>query len=212
MSFLKILPFLCLIFASNFDIQFDHSKHQQYLVPPKGLERFAFGYSEASADLMWIRSIQDFDFCDKPISKKVCQNQSWLYHMVDRVTDFSPDFRIAYSYGAVALTVIITDIDGATKIFDKGIERFPNDWILLYRAAYHAIYETQDKEKAARYLIRAGQNGAPAWVFALAGRIYTDEGQIELAERLLADLTAAGQDEAVLQRLRDKIASKKAQK
>lgn len=180
------------------------------IAPPPYIERMSFGYQESIADIMWIRAIQDFDYCDQEIAAKVCVNNSWLYKMLDTVTNLSPHFRTPYAAGALALTVIISDIDGATKIFDKGVKEFPNDWPILYRAAYHYLYEVKDKKRAAELLIQAGQNGAPPWVFSLAGRLYSDSGHLDLAQSLLAEMKRNNQDPVLIKRLEDKIESLKA--
>lgn len=210
------IPRLCLgifaltcIFCSLFQWKSIEKARRDLIAPPRGGEHFSFGYNEAIADVLWIRSIQDFDFCEKTISENVCINNSWLFQMLDAVTNLSPHFRIPYAAGGLALTVIISDIDGATKLFDKGVKYFPNDWPILYRAAYHYLYEVKDKKRAAELLIQAGQNGAPPWVFALAGRLYSDSGNLELAESLLQEMIQNKQDPALIKRLQDKINSMK---
>lgn len=181
------------------------SQARQLIPPPQHIERMAFGFNEVIADSLWIRAVQDFDYCEQQISNNVCKNNSWLYLMLDAVTNLSPSFRMPYATGSLALTIIISDIAGATKIFDKGIQAFPKDWPILYRAAYHYLYEVKDKKRAAELLVQAGKNGAPAWVFALAGRLYSDAGSLDLAEALLQQMIAEGQDPAVVKRLQDKI-------
>src|SRR5688572_4310999 len=59
-----------------------------YLTPPE-LKHFTFGYNEAIADSLWIRAIQDFDFCNQKINEQDCVGQSWLYHMLDQITELS---------------------------------------------------------------------------------------------------------------------------
>lgn len=182
------------------------------IAPPLQIEKFSFGFQESMADLFWIRALQDFDYCDQEVADKICRDHSWLYRMLNAVTDLSPSFRIAYAAGALALTVIISDIDGATKIFDKGVKAFPKDWPILYRAAYHYMYEVKDNKRAAELLIQAGKNGAPTWVFTLAGRLYSDAGSLELAEMVLQDMINTRQDPNLIKRLQDKITSMKSVK
>ena len=202
----------CLVAVSQLKAPSPFVKNRQLLSPPAMVEHISFGFNESIADLLWIRSIQDFDYCDKPIAKNICRNDSWLFQMLDAVSNLSPHFRMVYATGGLALTVILSDIDGATKIFDKGVQAFPNDWPIVYRAAYHYLYELKDKKHAADLLIQAGKSGAPSWVFTLAGRLYSDSGELELAEKLLLEMKAENQDEHLIQRLQDKIDSMKATK
>lgn len=213
------IPGLCLGIFAFMGIGFSVLKWKtpeniksEFLTPPQGIEHFSFGYAETTADVLWIRSVQDFDFCEKKIFENYCVNSSWLYKMLEAITNLSPQFRMPYASGALALTVIISDVDGATKIFDKGVKAFPKDWPILYRAAYHYLYEVKDKKRAAELLVQAGQNGAPPWVFNLAGRLYTDEGSAELAEAVLQEMIETEQDPSFIKRLKDKIASIKTPK
>ncbi len=185
------------------------SYERHLIAPPHQLERFAFGYQEAIADTLWIRSIQDFDYCESEVAERICNGNSWLYQMLDTITDLSPHFRIAYAAGGLALTVIISDIEGATKLFDKGVEAFPNDWPILYRAAYHQLYEVKNKERAAELMKAAAENGGPPWLYSLSGRLYSDAGNLQLAEALLQEMIETKQDESLIKRLRDKIESMK---
>lgn len=198
---------IALVATSQLRLPDTYKIERQLIPPPPHVERFAFGYQEVIADTLWIRALQDFDYCDSKIAENVCRNNSWLFQMLDAITNLSPHFRIPYAAGALALTVIISDIDGATKIFDKGIKAFPNDWPLLYRAAYHYLYELNDKKKAAELMIAAGKNGAPPWVFALAGRLYSDSGKVDLAKVLLEQMIRENQDPVIIERLRKKIDS-----
>lgn len=205
---LGILAFFLLwISATNQPIS--QTSKRALIRPPEYMDKFSFGFNEAIADSLWIRTIQDFDYCESQTGKNICVNNSWLYHMLDTITNLSPHFRIAYAAGGLALTIIITDVDGATKIFEKGVKNFPKDWPIIYRAAYHYIYEVHNKERAAELLIQAGKNGAPPWVYSLAGRMYSDNGQIELAEKLLEEMINENHDSVIVQRLKDKISSLK---
>ena len=56
---------------------------------------------------------------------------------------------------------------------------------ILYKAAYHYLYELQELPRAAELLIRAGDSGAPVWVKSLASRILTRAGQIDLGIQTL---------------------------
>lgn len=111
--------------------------------------------------------------------KDVC-DEGWSFLILDAVTNLAPKFKVPYKLGAPTLSVLLEDHMGAKKIFDKGIVQYPDDWSLLYRAAYHYLFEIRDLETAADLLRRAAENGAPDWVHSLAARIYTGTGQLEL--------------------------------
>ncbi len=175
------------------------------LSPPLGVEHFTFGHSDVMADVFWIRSIQDFDYCDQQIAKNLCIGKGWLFRMLDTVTTLSPKFRMPYATGAVALSVLVSDIEGAARIFDKGVINFPNDWPILYRAAYHYLYEVKDKKKAAELFNRAGRNGAPAWVFSLAGGLYNEIDERVAAEAILQEMIKTEVDAAIIKRLEEKL-------
>lgn len=198
---------IVLLAISQLHIPQTYTVERRLIPPPPRIEHFTFGYQEVTANMLWIRALQDFDYCDSEIAKNVCKNNSWLFLMLDAVTNLSPHFRIPYAAGALALTVIITDVDGATKIFEKGIKAYPNDWPMLYRAAYHYLYEVNDKKRAAELLIAAGKNGAPSWVFSLAGRLYSDSGKVDLAKSLLEQMIREKQDPTLIERVRQKIES-----
>lgn len=111
--------------------------------------------------------------------KDVC-DEGWSFLLLDAVTNLAPKFKVPYKLGAPTLSVLLEDHMGAKKIFDKGISQYPDDWSLLYRAAYHYLFELRDLERAADLLKQAADKGAPDWVHSLAARIYTGTGQLEL--------------------------------
>lgn len=189
-----------------------------FVPPPKGIEHFTFGYRDVLADLIWIRSLQDFDYCEGgPLTKERAEQNAeinkqiysydstlegilavklppprckkgWLFQMMDAATDLSPKFRMIYRAGAISLSVMVDDREGAAVIFEKGVREFPDDWLIAYRAAYHFLYEMQDAKRAGVYMLQAGRSGAPEWVRSLASRLLEKEGQIELGIRALQEL------------------------
>ncbi|MGE3681870.1 MAG: tetratricopeptide repeat protein [Bdellovibrionales bacterium] len=179
------------------------TKADSYLnPPPEMIEHFTFGFDESVADSFWLRWIQDSDTCQTykgashsesrvtpPISKgdvfynprhRVCDN-SWAFKMLDAVTKTAPKFEMPYMAGAMALSVLVEDYAGASVIFNRGVEQHPENWMILYRAAYHFLFDTQDLPRAAELLNRAAEHGAPYWVRFLSARVYSRAGQLELA-------------------------------
>jgi len=178
----------------NFQTRTEVKKN--FIAPSTKIQNFTFGYKDLVTDFLWIRVIQDFDFCSSEIKTdnpyKVCVNKSWLFKYMDVITTLSPSFRMPYATGALALTVLITDIEGASIIFDRGTLEFPTDWPILYRAAYHAIIEEKNFKKAAHLLIQAQKNGGPDWLVGLAGRMLVKSGELEMAKSLINHLNQTG--------------------
>lgn len=194
-------------YAVSLRASHDLSERQikELIAPPQELKYLHFGHQYLMSDLFWIRAIQDFDYCESPIGKNLCRGNSWLSQTLDLVVTLDPDFRMAYSAGGMALSVVISDIQGASRLFDRGLNAFPQDWILHYKAAYHSLYEEKDPEKAAQRMQIAAKLGAPDWVYALAGRLYTEAGKKELAAKVLEEATALGLSEKILNRIREKM-------
>jgi hypothetical protein len=180
--------------------------------PPPGLERFAFGYQETMADLLWIRILQDIDLCENVPdgrvkgteergSKAAC-NKGWSYQMLDRITALAPPWRLPYHTGAVILSVMVDDDEGARLILEKGMAQFPSDYNLHYLAAYHYIYEVKNPKRAAEALMVAARNGGPPWFYSLAARLFNDEGQREIAINVLKKALEEQKTEAGKERIR----------
>lgn len=201
----SFLVSLTLIVASQFERPLSFQHQGIFVSPPEHIEYFAFGFHEVIADSLWIRAIQDFDFCEQQLAKNLCRGQGWLFKMLDAITNLSPKNKQVYFSGGLALTVIISDYEGASKIFDKGVALYPKDWRLLYAAAYHALFEEKNKTKAANLAIQAAQNGAPSWLYSMAAGLYSEDGKKQLGEKLYESLEQSGFDESVLKRMREKL-------
>lgn len=176
------------------------------MVPPENIERFTFGYRDSIADSLWIRTIQDFEYCgsqakelgeaapvfpgvpelEKQMAKAKCE-KGWAFHMLNEITDLSPKFEVIYTMGAPGLSIVVDDREGAEILFDKGIAALPKNWQIPYMAGYHAMYETRKFEKAGDLLKRAGDLGAPEWVYFLATRFYSRAGRAELGRAVLLE-------------------------
>lgn len=205
---IKLIVISALFFsASLFLSQPIVPKRSNYLPPPVVIKNMSVGLNYQIADLLWLRALQDFDYCESKVNETECNSKSWLFQTLNLMTEMDPKIepRI-YRIAGLALTVIISDYAGASIIFDKAVKAYPKDWSVSYAAAYHALYEEKNKMKAAKLYEMAAQNGAPAWVFSLAGRLAVDEGADQYAESILQGMIATNQDEKIIKRLKDKMA------
>ncbi len=189
----------------------DSRPNSLMIAPSKSLSKMTFGFDQAMSGLLWLKFLQNSDYCESVEKKSFIGGPKcpWQVQTLDLITDLSPKARIYFAIGTLILSVVVSDVSGADFLFDKAVVSFPNDWPILYRAAYHALMESNDKSKAMKYLVRAGNSGAPPWVYSLAGRIAVENGEIEMAESLLFQLKREGQKKEIIERLEQKIAAKR---
>lgn len=180
-------------------------KKADYLPPPTIVKDLSMGLRVQFSDSFWLRAVQDFDYCDQKINKSECQGKSWLFQVLDLVTDLDPKFEESFFYGGLALTIIISDYEGASKIFDKGVAQFPKTWELNYAAGYHSMIEEKNYEKASQRYLAAAENGAPSWVRVLAGTLAAKGGDLEFAEKVIEQMIALNEDPKYIERLKLKL-------
>lgn len=192
-------------------ILYGKSSPKDLIPPPPAIEFFSLGLKPQFADSFWVRAIQDFDYCENEITKQRCQDNTWLSQMLDTITNLDPNYRVVYAMGGMALSVVISDVAGAARLFDKGVTQFPNDWQIQYKAGYHALLEERDNMKAAQRFEAAARHGAPQWLLGLSGRLYSEAGRQEAADRLIDELLKSDEDKWIAERLKKRIAERKAQ-
>lgn len=180
-------------------------KRSDYLTPPTIIKNISLGLNVQFSDSFWLRAVQDFDYCDQMINSKECKGKSWLFQVVDLATDLDLKFEEAFFYGGLALTIIISDYEGASKIFDKGVIQFPNKWQLNYAAGYHSMIEEKDYGKAAERYLAAVNNGAPSWVRILAGTLAAKNGNTEFAEKVIEQMISMNEEPKYIERLKIKL-------
>ena len=193
---IKVLILLCLFFSGAlflFEPQFKkQNKKPFYFAPPQVIKYFSFGFDDLYADILWMRLIQNIDFCnsDKGIpvydgkTKYDCE-KGWSYKMTLAITELAPRFLAPYEIAGSIMSVIMGDKLGAKKIYDKALKVFPNNWRIHFSASYHYLMELKEEEKAAKLLIRTADLGGPLWLYALAAKTYKKKGQLLLAKEVL---------------------------
>ena len=226
-AFLPLILWMgTLFFHHQMSLQPDLQKMKNYLVsPPPLVEHFTFGHDLIMSDLLWLKSIQNSDDCEDQKNKgdkgdsergnKQSKNQSpsfghgsWFFKMLDAITRLDPLYRVVYSLGGVALSILCEDKDGARFLFRRGMKHLPQDWSLYFKAAYHELYEMKDPTQAAHLFWEAGRLGAPKWVFLLAHRLFLKEGKKEVLIPFLHQLLKEGHQGPMIERLKQRILQK----
>lgn len=201
------LFFLAIVFATTFVLKKPIPTTDALLsAPAKEIKYFSMGFKNNMASALWLRVLENSDYCEQKINQTECVGKSWLFQNLDLATELDPVFEAQmYRAGALALTIIISDYPGASIIFDKGVLHHPTDWQLLYAAGYHALFEEKNKTKAAAIYFKAAQNGAPDWVQVMSGRLAAEGGDVSYAQKILQTMIDTNQDEKLILRLREKL-------
>ncbi len=219
-AFLIFLSIVFIIIGNGFQVQ---KKAAFKVYPTKTLQGFHFGHKNTMADIFWLNTIQNMDYCENESAERAynpgvgvdavlsaelapsrCQ-KGWVFQMMDFITDLSPKFEAVYEIGATALSVVVDDRDGAKIIYDKGLEQFPNNWIINYRAAYHYLMELQKPGMAADLLMRAYQNGGPDFLPTLASRLWSRVGRAQLGYTTLREFIENNPDSPHLERAKERL-------
>jgi len=159
----------------------------KHLPPPSTMNQTHFGFNLVLSDLLWLDFIQRSFDCSRYENPDNCASR-WPYKVLNEASELDPKFLVLYLHGAVHLSVINDDHEGAAALFERAFENINDNWILYYRAAYLNMIELDKQDKAADYLVKAGSLGAPDWTKSLASKIYTKLGRLELSYRTLKDL------------------------
>lgn len=182
---------LSLIYWSEFSVE-RGDQRPVYFAPPEIITHFSFGFSDLYADLLWMRLIQDIDFCSSqqgiPIydgKKKHHCEKGWSFKMTDAITELAPRFLTVYQISGPIMSILMGDKLGAKQIYDKALKHFPNHWKMHFSAGYHYLLELEEDEKAAQLLIRAADLGGPYWLYALAAKTYGELGELFLSRDIL---------------------------
>ena len=184
----------------------DLNKKSDYLVWPESSIYLTAGHRMQIADLLWIRSLQDFDYCSQKINSNECVGQSWLFKILNLATMMDPFLEpVMYQSAGLALTILISDYAGASIILDKAVRIYPRNWQINYLAGYHALYEEKNKKKAAQLYEAAADHGAPSWVKYMSGRLAADAGETEYAEQILSEMISINKNPEYAEMLRKKI-------
>ena len=165
-----------------------------YFSPPTVLKHFSLGYNDFVADMLWLRFLQNSDFCsfEKGIpvykgDKKTCK-MGWSYRMTDTITELAPRFKTPYVVSAIVMNVFAGDIEGSEQIILKGLKYFPDDLKINMYATYLYSTDIPKPDLAARYAYQVAKNGGPYWYYSFAARQHMVAGRVELGETLLTNL------------------------
>jgi len=152
------------------------------------------------ADWYWINSLQ---YIGRKIIKAQDEgtlnindmrplNPRLLYPMLDRTTTLDPNYRVAYTYGAVVLPAI--NEEEAIKLTEKGIAENPNEW-RLYQHLGYIYWQRGDYEKAAQVYDQGSQlEGAPLFMKQMSAKVRLEGGRRETAREIYTQIYEGADD------------------
>ena len=178
-------------------------------------KHFFLGYQELLADLLWLRFLQDADFCSAKKSILAYQGdlreceRGWSYRMADAITNLAPRFKAVYYVASSLMSVFVGDQMGAEHILQKALKVFPKDPKINLNASYFYSVVKHVPHLAAKYAYTAVQNGGPAWLYQYALKQSQEGGTdtMQLESTILQDLLnrdlSLKQKEQILRRLQE---------
>ena len=121
------------------------------------------------------------------IENNINQVKTYLLHLLDLITDLSPQWLEPFIFGALILPLDVNTEDGI-YIIDKGLVHHENSWRLWFYKGYYLWRVYEDYLSAAKALKKASLlPGAPTYLVRLSATFATKAGQKELAVRFLEE-------------------------
>ncbi len=159
-----------------------------YLADSNYLHLLALGQEELLADVLLIQGAVYFGEHFREHAKNNFQYEyKWLYPIFDVATDLDPLNYEAYILGGN----VLPDPHESIRLYEKGMQQFPEDWKLPELIGFQYFYELHDKTAAAQYYDKASKlSGRPPYVASLAAKYYREAGYYESAIRVLKESAA----------------------
>lgn len=187
-ALLIILTLLCLsgshFFSSkNEKPRMSVTKQQSsFNIDDKFWSLFHLGQKRFISSLYWISTIIESDH-DHYKGKDL---NSWMFLRFRTISILEPKFYETYNFGGLYLSIIKDDLEGASYLYNKGIEIYPSDINLLKNASFHFYFEVQDYKSSYFVLkkLQAIPNVNPMLLSSLA-RIESQNGNLEDAFAIL---------------------------
>ena len=143
------------------------------------------------ADILWMRT--SYYFGQHMLTDR---DYPYLLHMLDLITDLSPDWIQPYLFGAVVLPSETENVEDGFYIIDKGLLFHPDNWQLWFFKGFYLWQMKNDLVGGSEALNRASRlENAPAYLINLAASFATKAGNRALAVIFLKEALKNVQDE-----------------
>lgn len=133
------------------------------LLPSSTIQKLNLGFNHASADYLWLKTIQYFG------GGNANQQYQSLYGLIDNVINLDPGFEYPYLFGGIVLPWQGQPKE-ALNLLDRGAAEFPDNGLFPYDAGSIARINLKDSTLAAKYFQQAvGKENTPPAATILAG-------------------------------------------
>ena len=196
-----------------------------YLPPAEWLRVFSLGYTEAAADLVWVKTIVYFG---EKIGAKTEGGAHQMMNYLMTAVVLDPKFRSCYTAGSTLTLfqengrVVRRSIEMAFELLERGIQEFPDDGEIFFTLGFMHYYEmarflSEDPEdpeprkhrELGRYYIgrSALMPGAPPYAAMLAATLMMKGGIDAAVLEHLKAMLIRETDPSIRQALIEKIRS-----
>lgn len=140
------------------------------------IRSLSLGQTRLLSSLLWAETLLKGDI--KHYEKN--DLSSWMFLRLKLITELDPYFYKAYLYGSVYLSIIKDDIEGASYLYKRGLELYPNDLQLNLHAGFHFYFEAGDINSAVAALDKASNNpNFPPRMKSILSRLKAEAGLLE---------------------------------
>lgn len=166
-------------------------QQSSFNVDGKFWDLFHLGQKRLVSSLYWISTILESDHDHY----KGNDLNSWMFLRFKTISLLEPKFYETYNFGGLYLSIIKDDLEGATYLYNKGIEIYPSDINLLKNASFHFYFEVQDYDAAYRVLNKLKSTpGVNPMLLSSLARIESQKGNLEDAYAILYESYASLKD------------------
>ncbi len=145
----------------------------------------AVGQQRLLSSFFWIESMLNADHEHHNDEK----DMSALYYKYKTIVDLDPYFYELYYNGGIYLSIIKDDEEGATRIYERGLSIYPEDYYLLMNTGFHYYFELGDSENSQIYfqkVLDLHSKTAPTYITVLLAKMKAqNEGGLEAARLII---------------------------
>jgi tetratricopeptide (TPR) repeat protein len=175
-----------------------------YLPQAAYLRPMSLGWQNVLADLLWFRTISYFGE-----HYRSDRTYPWLAQMCELVTDLDPRAEHVYRFAGIILPWEGNQGDAGIRLLEKGVQQFPESWLLHYHLGFHYYFFKSDFDRALHHLRAAlalpgGEHPTIARLAAvLAAHQYGPETTLQFLAELQDDVDSQEMRAVVAEQIRE---------